>query len=173
MLKKIQYLSILFCLGLLQTHVLAAPPSRPVEKEAATGLEIGSVEERRILLALREERRKLNQEKEFIAERKNELKRLESEVDKKLDELKRMREELRQLLADKDAAEEQRIAELSKIYQKMSPDRAAAIMVNLKEELAVSILNKMKIKSAAQVLSRMGKDKAVRLTTSFSSLDGN
>jgi len=168
------FLLALFCWTLFLSPALGAG-SGPADKnnvaDADLPAKINSVEERRILLSLREERRKLNREKEIIAERKNELKRLEGEVDKKLDELKKMRQELKTLLAEKDAAEQQRIEELAKIYQKMAPDKAAGVLVNLDEELAVAILNKMKIKSAAQILGRMGQDKAVKLTTSFSSLE--
>lgn len=166
--KKMNFL-IFLCLLFLACPVLYAGGNDGEKKENSEP-QYGSVEERRLLLSLRQERLDLKAEKEFIAKRKKELKRLEAEVDKKLDELKKTRKEIELLLVKKDRAEQQRIMELSKMFEKMPPEKAARVFSNLNEELAVSILDNMKTKSAAKLLGNLNKDKAVSLTTSFSSL---
>ncbi len=131
-----------------------------------------SVEERRLLVALQQERRNLVREREALDRKKKELKRLQAEVDKKLDQLKKERLRLEELLAEKDAAELKRIRELSKMYEKMSPEKAARIFTDLDQELAISLLANMKTKAAARILNNMNGEAAARLTTAFSSLDG-
>ncbi|HEB49694.1 MAG TPA: hypothetical protein ENI89_03715 [Desulfobulbus sp.] len=131
-----------------------------------------SVEERRLLVALQQERQNLVREREALDRKKKELKRLQAEVDKKLDQLKKERLRLEELLAEKDAAEQKKIRELSKMYEKMSPEKAARIFTDLDQELAISLLANMKTKAAARILNNMDREAAARLTTAFSSLDG-
>ncbi len=130
-----------------------------------------SVEERRLLTALENERSSLEQERIAVEEKKKELKRLEEEVDKKLDQLEQQRIALEKLLADKDAVEQKRIQDLSKMYEKMSADKAAMIFDSLDPNLAVSLLERMKTKSAAKILNNLNREKAAELTTDFSTLD--
>ncbi len=131
-----------------------------------------SVEERRLLVALQQERQNLEREREALDQKKKELKRLQAEVDKKLDQLKKERQRLQGLLAEKDAAEQKRIKELGKMYEKMSPEKAARIFADLDQDLATSLLANMKTKAAARILNNMTGEAAARLTTAFSSLDG-
>jgi len=129
-----------------------------------------SVEQRRVLQALQNERQNIRKERKELANRKKELKRLEAEVDKKLDQLETTRLKIKKLLAQKDAREQKRIRDLSKMYAKMSPDKAARIISTLDRKLAVSLLADMKTKAAAKILNNMDRDKAAQLTADFSSL---
>ena len=130
-----------------------------------------SVEQRRVLQALQNERQNIRKERRELAKRKKELKRLEAEVDKKLDQLEKTRLKIRKLLAQKDAREQKRIRNLSKMYAKMAPGKAAEIISTLDRKLAVSLLADMKTKAAAKILNNMDREKAARLTTAFSSLE--
>lgn len=163
------FLSLLLVLGVSSAIALAAENTE--KTPAAEEQEYGSVEERRLLLALQQERINLVNERESVAKQKKDLKRLEAEVDKKLDQLQTTRLEIEQLLAEKDAAELQRIRDLSKMYEKMSPDKAAKIFSTITEDLAISILGNMKTKAAAKILNNMDRDKAAKLTTAFSSIE--
>jgi len=95
---------------------------------------------------------------------------LEAEVDKKLDQLEEKRLELKKLLAEKDAREQKRIQELSKMYAKMSAEKAAMVLSTLDEQLATTILANMKTKTAAKILNNMDRDKAAKLTKTFTNL---
>jgi flagellar motility protein MotE (MotC chaperone) len=131
----------------------------------------GSVEERRIMESLQGENASpLTKERDDLEYKKKELKRLESEVDKKLDQLNQLRVRTEQLMAEKDAKELKRIQDLAKMYEKMSPEKAATVLITIDQELAVSILAKMKIKSAARILNNIEREKAAKLSTAFSSL---
>ncbi|PIE59712.1 MAG: hypothetical protein CSA32_02685 [Desulfobulbus propionicus] len=130
-----------------------------------------SVEERRLMEALQEERGSLKREREELANQKKALKTLEEEVDKKLKELGQQRQVLEAMLKEKDAQELKRIKELSKMYEKMAAEKAARIFTTLDEPLAIAILEQMKSKSAAKLLNNMDRDQAAALTTAFSSLE--
>ena len=77
---------------------------------------------------------------------------------------------IEELLKKKDARELKKIKELSLIYAKMSPDRAALAMTSLDGQLAADLLANMKVKSAAKILDRMDKMKASQLSTTFTTI---
>jgi len=131
-----------------------------------------SVEERRVMEAIKASGNNTAvDEQEELERRKKELKRLEGEVDKKIEQLNVLRVKIEKLLKQKDAAEQKRIIELAKMYEKMPPDKGATVIGNLNLDLAISILSQMKTKSAAKILANMDREKATRITTAFSTLD--
>ena len=130
-----------------------------------------SVEERRVYLALQLERESLTKERRLLEEKKLELKRLETEVDKKLEQLTQTRNEIKSLLVEKNEKETARIKELSKIYEKMDSESAARILMNLEQKLAVAILKRMKVKATSAALNKMDRKTAAALTAAFSKLD--
>jgi flagellar motility protein MotE (MotC chaperone) len=130
----------------------------------------GSVEERRLRLALQEEIARTRQQEEALRLKEIELKTLELEVDKKLAALKTAQQELAQLLTQKNEAESKKIKELSQIYEKMEPAKAAALLVALDEKLAIGILGGIKKKTAGKILNEIEKDKGATLTKSYSIL---
>ena len=139
--------------------------------------DFGSVEERRIENSIIEERANIRKEREYISLREKELKTLEESVDKKLAEMDKKLEELRQqqkkieaLLAAKTEEEKKRTQELAKIYEKMSPDKAATSLSGLEQKLAADLLASMKVKAAAKILDQISKQKATELSTTFSTL---
>ena len=144
----------------------AAAPAAAKEKQ------YGSVEERRLMESIDDAAvSSAAGERENLESRKKELKRLEEEVDKKLDQLNQLRTATEKLLAEKDAQEQKRVTELAKVYEKMTAEKAAAIIGSLEQDLAIAILGKMKTKSAAKILNNMEREKAAKLTAAFSTLD--
>jgi flagellar motility protein MotE (MotC chaperone) len=132
----------------------------------------GSVEERRIMESLQgASSSPFARESEELENKKKELKRLESEVDKKIDQLNQLRLGIEKQQAEKKAAETNRAQELAKVYEKMSAEKAASILGTIDQELAIAILAKMKTKSAAKILNSMEREKAAKLTTEFSIQD--
>ncbi|MCD6580736.1 MAG: hypothetical protein J7K90_02940, partial [Desulfuromusa sp.] len=109
---------------------------------------ISSVEERRILVSIEDEYAKLRERESKIDTREMELKTLVAEVDKKLAAMQQLRNELVKLLDRKDATESERIGELSKIYEKMNPQKAAVLITALDYQLAVDLLLGIKKKTA-------------------------
>lgn len=136
-----------------------------------------SVEERRITAAISKERKRVREEWTKIDLRKKELKTIEEGVDKKLAEIDRKLQQLHiqqkkieKLLAKKSIAEKKRITSLAKIYEKMTPAKAAQTMAGLEEQLASDILEQMKTKSAARILDAISRQKATNLSRTYSTI---
>ncbi|MDY0191568.1 MAG: hypothetical protein RBR22_12640 [Desulfuromonas sp.] len=132
--------------------------------------DIGSVQERRIIVQLREQKLKNEQLAKELQKEKIELNLLRIEVDKKLDELKALRVEVTELLQEKTAQEQAKVQELSQMYNKMDPARAAIIIGQLDQELAIGILGNMKSKSAGKVLANVEGEKAAQLSAAYATL---
>lgn len=128
---------------------------------------IASVEERRILVSLQQEKEKVEEREKKLDAREFELKTLAQEVDKKLQEIKVQRKFLEELLTARDEARQKQLRSLSKIYEKMDPVKAAAILNELDDDLAIGVLEGMKSKSAGKLLSQLERDKAARLSVYF------
>ncbi|BCA79111.1 hypothetical protein [Desulfuromonas sp. AOP6] len=158
------YASLVAAVFLGPSQLSAQPGSLDVQP-------IQSVEERRILLSLQEERARLEDRDRQLDQREMELKSLQTEVDKKLDELNVLRQQFEQLLAERDNLEAERLGELSLMYEKMDPVKAAAIISTLDEELAIGILAGMRKKSAGKLLNNMERKKAASLSRRFSNIE--
>ena len=140
-------------------------------------LEFSSVEERRLHATMKEERENIFEEKKELALREKELKTLEdavdkklAEIDKKLEELQRSKQQLTEILAEKSAEEVKRIKDLSKIYEKMDPVKAALALSGLEQQLAADLLANMKVKSAAKILDSLNKPQATEISKTFSTI---
>ena len=160
---------VLLFVGLITVDqgVAAEKIAAPTSQEQA----YDSVEERRIMESMKAAGNpQLSSDREELERRQKELKRLEGEVDKKIEQLNQLRVQVEKLLEQKGAEEQKRVTELAKMYEKMTADKAAAVIGSLETPLAISILGKMKTKSAAKVLNTMERDKAAKLTTAFSTL---
>lgn len=168
-------ITLLFLIGFAASLSFAADPPAAVENTQEENFK--TVEERRLYTILQNERDSLEEEKKVLVLKEKELKTLQVEADKKLElldeklaELQRVQLKIEELLAKKDAEELKKTKELSLIYAKMSPDRAALAMATLDEQLAADLLGSMKVKSAAKILDRMDKVKASQLSTTFTTI---
>lgn len=169
--------SLLLLLLLPSLNFAEDPPATIAGKQEQNKQSFKSVEERRLYTILQNERDSLEEEKKVLVLKEKELKTLEVEADKKLKlldeklaELQETQRKIEELLAIKDAEEIRKTKELSLIYAKMDPDRAALSMAALDEQLAADLLANMKVKSAAKILDRMDKVKASRLSTTFTTI---
>lgn len=129
-----------------------------------------SVEERRILAAIKERDERLSVREEQLQGRELQLKTLEAEVDKKIAAMQHLRTELNELLDRRDAEENARIEELSLIYERMNPQQAAVLISELETDMAVNLLLGIKKKTAGQIMERLNADTAIRLSKAFTDL---
>lgn len=136
-----------------------------------------SVEERRIYALMQEEREKLAEDKKDLLLREKELKTLETSVDKKiaeidtkLEELKQLQKKIESLLAEKTKEEQKKVKDLSAIYEKMAPEKAALAMASMDPQLATELLAAMKPKAAAKVMNMLDKNTTSELSTSFTTI---
>lgn len=133
-----------------------------------------SVEERRLLYTIKQERTRLRTEyrkrEQQLDMREIELKTLAGEVDKKIKELQEVRKDVQGLLAEKDATESKRVKKLSRMYAKMKPAKAADLLAKLEQDLAIGILTGMAPKSGAKIMNNLPPGKATSLSQKYSSL---
>ena len=132
--------------------------------------QISSVEERRILVSIEEEYDKLADRQAEIDSREMELKTLEAEVDKKLAAMQELRQELLALLDRKDQEEGRRLKQLSAIYGKMEPEKAAALIAKLDKQQAIALLLGIKQKVAGRILDNLDPKVAIELSRAFSKI---
>lgn len=136
----------------------------------ATARPASSVNERRIEAAIQTELQKIKIRDKALEKQEMELKTLQAEVDKKLTELNKVRKEVSRLLERKTVQESVKVKTLSKIYEKMEPSNAAAVIADLDLELSVEILQNMKVKAAGRVLDNLDPKTAAKLSSSFPAL---
>lgn len=160
-----KYLFVILPLSFNLIFLAAAPLFSVTDGE-----QFSSVEERRILAAIQERNERLRDREEQLEKRELQLKTLEAEVDKKIADMQRLRNELNQLLDRRDAEEEERIFELSLIYERMNPQQAAALISELETDLAVNLLLGIKKKTAGQIMERLNPETAIRLSKAFTDL---
>lgn len=139
-------------------------------QDLAANLPIKSVEERRILVSIEREREKLDQREADLDSRELQLKTLESEVDKKLAAMQELRGKLVKLLNLKKSEEGRRVGELSKIYEKMEPTKAARLIKDLDQQLAIELLIGIKKKTAGQILDNLDVETATKLSKAFTEI---
>jgi len=132
--------------------------------------DISSVEERRILVSIEDEYAKLDELESKLNTREMQLKTLEMEVDKKIAAMQQLRNELAKLLDRKDETEGERIGELSKIYEKMNPQKAAVLIKELDYQLAVDLLLGIKKKTAGKILDSLDAETATELSKAFTEI---
>lgn len=132
--------------------------------------DITSVEERRILVSIEDEYAKLDELESKLNTREMQLKTLEMEVDKKIAAMQQLRNELVKLLDRKEKTEGERIGELSKIYEKMNPQKAAVLIKELDHQLAVDLLLGIKKKTAGKILDSLDAETATELSKAFTEI---
>ncbi|MEE4253117.1 MAG: hypothetical protein V2I50_03635 [Desulfuromusa sp.] len=157
-------------ISLILTFLFCCSSLYAAESRLVNDKDITSVEERRILVSIEDEYAKLDEVESKLNTREMQLKTLEIEVDKKLAAMQQLRNELVKLLDRKEEAEGERIGELSKIYEKMDPRKAAAVIRTLDHQLAVDLLLGIKKKIAGKILDSLDYETAVKLSKAFTEI---
>lgn len=117
-----------------------------------------------ILQSLAERREELEARARELELRANVLEATEARIDQKLNELKTLKEEVSGLLDQKDQEQNASIRSLVKIYENMKPKPAALIFEEMEMPIMVQVIDKMKEKQAAKIMSYMNPQKARELT---------
>lgn len=178
-LHKYLYPTItLFQITAIMLFVLTCiTPVSSQEVQEGVEKQFESVEERRIYSLIEKERADIQIDRKTMELRKKELKTLEASVDKKIDEIDQKLEELRNmqkkiesLLAEKSVEEKKRIKDLSFIFEKMVPAKAALAITSMDPILATELLANMKPKPAAKILNMLDKQRASELSTTFTTI---
>lgn len=107
---------------------------------------------------------KFEKEEKRIAEKKSELLAIQDDINKKIVELTKLRDEIRQEKAQKKAEEEQQFKHLIKIYSAMKPRNAADLIDKLDIKLAIELLSRMKGDDVGKILSFVKIEKAAKIS---------
>lgn len=108
--------------------------------------------------------RSANSREAELASREAALKQMERNVDAKLAELKRVEASIKKLLDQADVLKDERIKRQVATYQAMKPKQAAQVLSSMDQDLAVKILTGMKPKVSGEIMTYMQTDKAAKLT---------
>lgn len=158
--------ALLLLIGLLLAPALVGA----VPEELVSSKQIDSVEERRILVSIEDKYAELEAREAELEKRERELKTLATEVDKRLTRMQELRQELVTLLDRKEALENERVAELSLIYERMDPANSAVLIRKLDHQLAVNLLLGIKKKTAGEILDNLDPATATALSRAFTEI---
>lgn len=111
-----------------------------------------------------QEARGANRREAELAAKERALVAMEKSIDDKLAELKRVEVSIKKLLDEADAMKDARIKRQVDTYMAMKPKQAAEVLSNMDQELAVKILTGMKPKVAGEIMTYVKTDKAAKLT---------
>jgi flagellar motility protein MotE (MotC chaperone) len=153
----------------------AAPPAAPAAPAAAApaaqcpapsfadqaGL---SQSEVRVLQTLGERRKAIDARAAEIEKKADLLSAAETRVEERIAELKKLEASLQGMLGQLDEAQEQRIAGLVAVYQKMRAKDAAAVFNGLDDEVLLNVASRMKQANLADILGQMSPERARKLT---------
>lgn len=105
-----------------------------------------------------------------LDKREADLRTLERELGSKLENLKALESKIQKMIDEADAIRDQKIAHLIDVYSNMKPKQAAQVLSTLEESIAVKILAGMSGRKAGEILSSVDAVKAAKLTESLTKL---
>jgi flagellar motility protein MotE (MotC chaperone) len=111
-----------------------------------------------------QENKSANRREAELTAKERALTAMEKSIDDKLAELKRVEGSIKKLLDDADVLKDARIKRQVDTYAAMKPKQAAEVLSNMDQELAVKILTGMKPKMAGEIMTFVKTDKAAKLT---------
>jgi flagellar motility protein MotE (MotC chaperone) len=111
-----------------------------------------------------------NRREAELAAKESALTAMEKSIDDKLAELKRVEASIKKLLDQADTLKDARIKRQVDTYTAMKPKQAAEVLSNMDQELAVKILTGMKPKVAGEIMGYVKTDKAAKLTEAMTKL---
>ncbi len=117
---------------------------------------------------LLEKEKELVEREKRIVELEEKLQQAQGEMDKKLVQLDQMRREIASKLETRVNADEESVDKLVGVYSNMKPQSAAIVISKLDENLAISVLKKMKKQDAGSILNFMDPQKAKVLSEKYS-----
>jgi len=117
-----------------------------------------------------QETRGANRREAELAAKERALTSMEKSIDDKLAELKRVEASIKKLLDQADSLKDARIKRQVDTYMAMKPKQAAEVLSNMDQELAVKILTGMKPKVAGEIMTYVKTDKAAKLTEAMTKI---
>lgn len=117
-----------------------------------------------MLRAIEQRKGELDKRAHELELKEERLRIMEQEVSQMLKKYSEVRQALEEKEKNKKQEDEKVVGRLAKMYEAMPPEQAAARIEQLDEALALTLLGKIKEKSAAQILTGLNPSKAAKLT---------
>lgn len=148
--------------GETATTEAAAPASCPAPSFAETaGLSQAEVQ---VLQALGARREHLDERASEMETQTELMAAAERRLDERLAELRRLESTVNVLLGQLDESQEQRVASLVDVYQRMRAKDAATVFNGLEDDVLVQVASRMRQQNLAEVMGRMDPQRARALT---------
>lgn len=123
-----------------------------------------SAAEMQVLQALSARREALDLRAEQYATQDELMLAAERRLSERVAELRQLETHVSDLLGQLDEAQEQRLANLVDVYQRMRAKDAAAVFDGLEDDVLVQVASRMRQANLAEVMGRMDPDRARALT---------
>jgi len=135
-----------------------------VKKEVKVEKKIESAGEQQVLLQLDSRRVELEQKKEMLDRREEEIEHQATALSERLAELRSLTAKLEQVRVENDKRQDARLEQLAAVYGSMPPKDAAPLIGKLDTDIAIPLLERLPGKKIGQILSMMRPDRAIELT---------
>jgi flagellar motility protein MotE (MotC chaperone) len=148
------------------TASAAAPAEGQPQCAAPTFAEMAGISqtEVQVLQALSDRRAALDQRAEQFETQDELMAAAEQRLNERLTELRQLEAHVNDLLGNLDEAQEQRIAGLVDVYQRMRAKDAATVFDGLDDGVLVQVASRMRQANLAEVMGRMDPERARALT---------
>lgn len=128
-----------------------------------------------VLRGLEDKKTRIDKEQESLVQAKKELEIFEKQIDERLENLKALKKQIKEDIAllakkktrqeeEKEAAYEEKVNRLVKMYAGMRPKKAALIVDEMNLEVAQEIFLRMRQAPASQILSYVDSSKAAKIS---------
>lgn len=106
----------------------------------------------------------LEKEKEGLEKKKAELLAIQEEINNKIVVLTQLRNEIRSEMTRKKTFEDKKVKHLIKAYSAMKPKSAASLIEKLEMEFALELLSRMKGDIVGKILTYVNVEKAAKIS---------
>lgn len=135
----------------------------PVVKDVVASQDI----QQNLQKTIEQKRAELNELSAANEKLKNNLQRKETELENKIEKINNLENQLAEMETEKQQ-EEAKIKKLVKIYEAMEVEKVAQVIVELKDELAIKILQRLDSEKAGEILGQLPTQDAVNYSDSLS-----
>ncbi|WP_457571802.1 MotE family protein [Desulfovulcanus sp.] len=116
------------------------------------------------------ELKRLKDKEKELAQKEQSLKLLEKELNARLEQLQKIEASLKKMLEEANVLKDKKIRHLVDMYANMKPKQAAQVLSTVDEDLAVKILSGMRGRKAGEILSYVEAKKAAKLSEKLTQL---
>lgn len=146
------------------TKSTSAGTSTGEKAEAVVDVKAWTPEELSFFKKLNERKAELDRREAEVAKLEEELQKQRDGIEERIKQLEAMRKQISETLKGRVEQDQEKVAKLVDVYSNMKPSQASRVIETLNEDLAVTILDKMKKKNAAEILNTMSAGKARKLS---------